>query len=101
MNSIISKENITPCGYMDILGCKGYNTKNIICVTANGDNNFLNEGIVEGSILFVDTSEKYKSRQLNVFKFKEETNPQFKLSRTKVTGATYIGKVLMAINQYN
>lgn len=101
MNSIVSIEKITPCGYKDILGCNGYDLKNIICVTANGDDNFLNEGIVEGSILFVDTGIKYKQGQLNVFKFKEETSPQFKLSRTKLTGTAYVGKVLITINQYN
>ena len=72
MNSIVPREQLTPCGYMDILGCNGYDTRNVVCVTANGDNNFLNEGIVEGTLLFVDTSEEYKAGQLNVFKFKEE-----------------------------
>lgn len=101
MNSIVSRDKITPCGYRDILGCNGYEPKNIVCVTANGDDNFLNEGIVEGTILFVDTSIKYKQGQLNVFKFKEEVSPQFKLSRTRVSGTAYVGKVLIAINQYN
>ena len=100
MNSIVPREQLTPCGYMDILGCNGYDTKNVVCVTANGDNNFLNEGIVEGTLLFVDTSEEYKAGQLNVFKFKEEVTPQLKLSRTKLSGTTYFGKVMMAVNQY-
>lgn len=100
MNSIVAKEQINPCGCYDMLGCRGFNTKDVICMTANGDNNFLNEGIVEGSVLFIDTKSKYKQGQLNVFKFKEEVSPQYKLSRTKLTGATFVGKVLMAINQY-
>ena len=38
MNSIVSKEKLTPCGFHDILGCQGYNTKSVVCMTANGDN---------------------------------------------------------------
>ena len=100
MRSIVPREQLTPCGYMDILGCNGYNTKDVVCVTANGDNNFIDEGIVEGSLLFIDTSEKYQPGQLNVFKFKEEVTPQLKLSRKRISGTTYFGKVLMSVNQY-
>ena len=47
MNSIVEKENMTPCGYYDILGCSGFNnTKYIICMTANGDNNFIDEDLI-------------------------------------------------------
>lgn len=101
MNSIVAKDKLTPCGYADILGCNGFqNTKGVVCMTANGDNNFLNEGIVEGSILFIDTNQKYAQGQLNVFKFRENTNPQYKLSRTRIKEAIFFGTVLMAINQY-
>lgn len=101
MNSIVLSDKHAPCGYMGILGCNGYDKADkIICLTANGDNNFLNEGIVEGSILFVDTSGKFQAGLLNVFKFKSDISPQYKLSRNKVAGATFLGKVLMAINQY-
>ena len=101
MNSIVLSDKHAPCGYMGILGCDGYEkTANIICLTANGDNNFLNEGIVEGSLLFIDTSSKFQEGLLNVFKFKANISPQYKLSRNKVAGATFVGKVLMAVNQY-
>ena len=101
MNSIVLSDKHAPCGYRGILGCDGYDKADkIICLTANGDNNFLNEGIVEGSLLFIDTSSKYKEGLLNVFKFKANISPQYKLSRNKVAGATFVGKVLMAINQY-
>lgn len=51
MNSIAQSDNHVPCGYMGMLGCNGYEQiDGIICLIANGDNNFLNEGIVEGSI---------------------------------------------------
>lgn len=56
MNSITFSDKHPPCGYLGILGCNGYEkSESVVCLTANGDNNFLNEGIVEGSILFVDT----------------------------------------------
>ena len=51
MSNIILSDKHIPCGYMGILGCYGYEVSDkIICLTANGDDNFLNEGIVEGSI---------------------------------------------------
>lgn len=101
MNSIVLSDKHAPCGYMGILGCNGYEkTDNIICLTANGDNNFLAEGIVEGSILFIDTSGKFQEGLLNVFKHKSNISPRYKLSRSKVAGATFVGKVLMAVNQY-
>lgn len=93
--------NHAPCGYMGMLGCDGYEqTDGIICLIANGDNIFLNEGIVEGSILFIDTKSKFQQGLLNVFKFKSNISPQYKLSRNRVAGAAFCGKVLMAINQY-
>ncbi len=101
MNSIVLSDKHAPCGYMGMLGCNGYDKADkIICLTANGDNNFLNEGIVEGSLLFIDTDTQFQKGQLNVFKFKTNISPQYKLSRNRVAGATFIGKVLMAINQY-
>lgn len=101
MNSIVLSDKHAPCGYMGILGCNGYeNADKIICLTANGDNNFLNEGIVEGSLLFVDTSGKFQEGLLNVFKYKANISPRYKLSRNKIAGASFVGKVLMAINQF-
>ena len=86
---------------MHQLVCNGYqNTDKVICMTATGDNNFLNEGIVEGTLLFVDTNGEYQKGQLNVFKYKAERTPQYKLSRRRVPQAAFVGKVLMAVNQY-
>ena len=77
MNSIAQSDNHVPCGYMGMLGCNGYEQiDGIICLIANGDNNFLNEGIVEGSILFIDTKSKFQQGLLNVFKFKSNISPQ-------------------------
>ncbi len=102
MNGITNPQTHSPCGYSGILGCDGYsNTSNIICLVANGDNNFLNEGIVKGTILFIDRNNHFQEGLLNVFCFKEQCEPNYKLSRSKVAKATYIGKVIMAINQYS
>ena len=101
MNSIAQSDNHVPCGYMGMLGCNGYEQiDGIICLIANGDNNFLNEGIVEGSILFVDTGAEFQEGLLNVFKFRKDCSPRYKLSRNRIAGAAFVGKVLMAINQY-
>lgn len=101
MSNLILSDKHTPCGYGEILGCSGYGeVKNIVCMTANGDNNFLNEGIVKGSILFIDKDEKFQEGFLNVFKYKKKLSPQYKLSRTKIAGAAFFGKVIMTVNQY-
>lgn len=101
MSNIVQSEKHAPCGYMDMLGINGYkDAKNVICLTANGDNNFIDDGIVKGSLLFVDTGAKFKKEQLNVFKYDANISPQYKLSKTKIAGASFIGKVLMAVNQY-
>lgn len=101
MNTITAKDKLLPTAYLDILGCRGFdNTADIVCMTANGDNNFLNEGIVEGSLLFIDTSKAFEEGLLNVFKYDEETIPQYKLSRTRLEGATHFGKLMVALNQY-
>ena len=70
MDKIMQTNTHAPCGYMGMLGCSGYgNTSNVICMTASGDNHFLNFGIVEGSLLFVDTGKAYTKGVLNVFKY--------------------------------
>lgn len=101
MNNSVYEGAHAPCGYLGVLGCGGYkNTDQIICLTATGDNNFLSDGIVEGTLLFIDTNSAYQKGQLNVFRYKSERTPQYKLSRKKIPHAAFIGKVLMAINQY-
>lgn len=101
MDNSIYEGSHAPCGYLGVLGCGGYtNTDHVICMTATGDNNFLADGIVEGTLLFIDTSSEYEKGLLNVFKYNSDRSPQYKLSKRKVPRAAYIGKVLMAVNQY-
>ena len=91
MKRTVHSNDHIPCGYLGVLECNGYqNTDKVICMTA----------IVEGSILFIDTKSKFQQGLLNVFKYKSNISPQYKLSKNRVAGTTFCGKVLMAINQY-
>lgn len=101
MNTAVHMGDHNPCGYLDILGCGGYkNTDNVICMKASDGNHFLADGIIEGTLLFIDTSSEYQQGLLNVYKYETERSPQYKLSKRKVPKASYFGKVLMAVNQY-
>lgn len=101
MNNAALLEKHAPCMHAGVIGCEGYaNTTNIICLTANDDNNFLEEGIVQGTLLFVDADSTYEKGKLNVFRYKRKQNPQYKLSRSKVPKSAFVGTVIMAVNQY-
>ena len=101
MNTAVLLEKHGPCMQAGIVGCEGYaNTTNIICLTANDDNNFLEEGSVKGTLLFVDADSAYEKGKLNVFRYKRERTPQYKLSRTRVPKGSFVGTVFMAVNQY-
>ena len=100
MNTLCEKTEHNPCCYNGIVGCSSYtNTESIVCFIANGDNNFLNEGIVEKSILFVDTRGTFEDGKLNVFEQKNQT-PKFKVSRSRLPEGNFIGRVVMCANQY-
>lgn len=43
-----------------LLGFRGYLRDGLFCVIANGDNNFLLQGIAEGSLLVVDRKKAYQ-----------------------------------------
>ena len=101
MNSVVFSEKHVPCGYMGILGCNGYEAVDqIVCLMANGDNNFISEGIVENSILFVDTTGKFKPGALNVFSEQSRGVVSYVLSRNEMENADFFGRVLMSVNQY-
>lgn len=98
-NNIFEKH--PPSTMRGIVGCNGYsNTKSLICLLANGDNNFLLDGIVEDSILFIDTTALFEDGLLNVFKFPYENSPQYKLSKVYLSDLIFVGKVVMSIKQY-
>ncbi len=100
MNTICVILKHAPCSVNGIVGCDRYeNTDSIICLIANNDNNFLNEGIVEKSIIFVDTKGIYELGKLNVFEQKYKI-PKFKISRTQLPEAGFVGRIIMTANQY-
>lgn len=101
MNTSHLLDKHTPCMQAGVIGCGGYIEKNnVICLTASDDNNFLQEGIIQGTLLFVDADSTYEKGKLNVFRYKRERTPQYKLSRTKVPKGLFVGTVFMAVNQY-
>ena len=99
MDNMLEKH--PPSTMKGIVGCNGYsNTKSLICLLANGDDNFLSDGIVENSILFIDTTALFEEGLLNVFKYPYENFPQYKLSKVYLSDLTFVGKVVMSIKQY-
>lgn len=100
MNTLCDFSQHVPCSIDGIVGCSCYsNTDSIICFIANADNNFLNEGIVEKSILFVDTMGHFEDGKLNVFE-QENCTPKLKVSRARLPDSVFIGRVVMCANQY-
>ena len=98
----IASDKYCPCKHKNIIGVfDKKHGRDLVCLIANDDNNFLKEGIVEGSLLFVDRNEEYIDGSLNVFEFNDNREPKYKLSRTIVNDASYIGKVMITMNQYN
>lgn len=69
------------------------------CLIANGDNNFVDYGIVEGTVLFVQTNAEFAEGELNVFKIEEEGKPPYKLSRERIS-SDYFGRVIIAANLF-
>ena len=100
MNTLIRSQHHRPRINNDVIGLDGYaNTDSVVCLIANEDNNFLNEGIVENSILFVDTAKEYREGSLSIYQLTNADTP-FMLSRTPVGGAEYFGRIILTINPY-
>ena len=97
MNTVLFEKHC-PSYNNGTLGCDGFtNTDSIFCLAANGDNNFLNFGIIENSILFVDKSKSFFDGGLNVYQLQDGT---FKLSRTELN-EEYKGRIIMATNIFD
>ena len=100
MQTIFTQKH-APGGCMGMLGCDGYqNTDKVICFYASAHNNFISDGIVEGSLVFVDTDCDCLRGNLNVYRRFDGREPQYKLSRKDVPQAAFVGKVVMAVNQF-
>ena len=101
MSQSICVNEHAPVGYMDVLGCGGYqNTDKVICMIASAHNNFVNDGIVEGTLIFIDTSCERQRGNLNVYQYQHGAQTRYKLSRKDLPHAAFIGKAVMAINQF-
>ena len=95
--SVIYNDLHPPQKLRGFLGCCGYGSTDLICLVTNGDNNFVKEGIVENSLLFIDKNKEYEGNKLNVYQFPDE---QYKLSRALIERADYVGRVILVANQY-
>ena len=84
-----------------LLAFEGYGG-DMLCMVANGDNNFLLHGIAENSILVVDPKKKFRKGKLNVFQTdgREDIPEPYKLSKTKLKDCSYFGRVVVSINQF-
>lgn len=100
MNRLTLSGKHEPCMIEGVIGCNGYTngSDNIFCLTVDGGESFLCDGITEKSILFIDKALPYKENKLNVFKTHQG---KFVLSVTRSVDECYSGRVISAFNQYD
>lgn len=101
MSAVCCPEIHPPKMVRDVIGIGGFERErreSVVCLHANDDNNFLKEGIVRNSLVYVDTSAEFKDGALNVFKTGGKV--PFKLSRTTIPDKEYIGRIFLTVNQY-
>ena len=90
-------EKHSPCIGSNVLDIDGFECKDsIFCIMTNGDSNFFYFGIVEDSILFVDSDLDFDEGMINVYLKDDGT---YKLSRTALD-KEYKGRVIMSVNIY-
>lgn len=99
MNRVVISEIHKPSMKEGIIGCGGYTKKpdRLYCLIVNGDGLYLNDGIVNGSIVYVDADAPYEIDKLNVF---VNDVGQYELSVDRRCDDRYLGRVIMAINKY-
>ncbi len=89
---------IHPCSrFGNTIGCVYENANDFFALKANGDNNFLDYGIAENSILFVKPCKDVPKEALRVYKTNKE---EYKLTLTDIDDCTLVGMVVMSISQY-
>lgn len=102
MNQLCCSEKHHPQMSHGVIGLGGFlysDMSSTFCLIANGDNNYLNEGIVLNSQLFIDPNAEFREGALNVFRQNDKQFP-FKLSRTAFPAGEYAGRIFMTINHY-
>ena len=85
--------------HKDIIGVSGYDSKEAFALVANGDDNYLDHGIAKNSLVVIDPELPYKKGKLSVF-YAADMKPQLRLSKKKLPGCPYCGRVLLSINSF-
>lgn len=104
MSRVVLSERHSPYIQKDVLGCNGFNRKDdYFCLIATKEDGsdgtrYINDGIVENSILYVNKKVPFENDRLNVF---IDPDGNFELSTKRKTDKTYFGRVIMTINQYD
>ena len=74
-----------------VLGCRGYAPTGFKSFFAGDEGNYIEDGIVENSIVFVQTMYGFEEGKLNVFLLPD--GKEYKISRTLLPGE-YIGQAV-------
>ena len=69
---------------------------NLCCLIADGSGNFLNSGITEGTLIYIDRSLPFEKGEINVFRI----NGTYILSELNVSNGKFVGRAVMSVNRY-
>ena len=83
----------TPDFREGVLGCRGYPPMGMIALTAGDEGHFIQQGIIDGSIVFVQTLYPFEEGKINVFYVNDEDGEHYKLSMKRIFGK-YIGQAV-------
>lgn len=100
MNRVMLSGRHEPCIREEVVGCDGYAYKFdcLYCLIVSESRRHVNDGIVENSIIYVDSSIPYEKDRLNIF---VNDMGEFELSASRENDKDYSGRVIMTINQYD
>ncbi len=88
--------NHTPALSDGILGMDGFSkSDDICCLAANSTGKFLNKGICDGSIIYINRTSSYSENNLNVFVMPDGG---YLLSDKDEPDGFYFGKAIMTVN---
>lgn len=76
-------------------------SENLICLIANDDNNFVNQGIYAGMHLIFDCEKEEKEGSLSCYYNSSlKHSPKYKLSTMPLDGYKYVGRLVLAIRNF-
>lgn len=89
--------NYFPSSADGILGIQGLTSKpeNIFCLVADANGKFLSRGIVNGTLVYVDSDSAFAADNLNAY---FDVDKGYFLSSSEDKDALYAGKVIMTVN---